>query len=409
MNCKKKVVVVGGGFGGLRVAQELKNADIEVILIDKTNHHLFQPLLYQVATAALSPADIARPLREILSLQENVTVFMEKVVDVDTACHHIVLSNQQKIYFDYLVLAVGARHSYFGHPEWEKVAPGLKTLSDATNIRENILSAYERAELCKHRDEAEKLLTFGIIGGGPTGVELAGAIAEIAHETMLKNFRRIAPEHTKIFLIEGSPQILAGYPLKLAQKAQQELEKLGVNVLTNRRVTGVSKDGIFIGNEFIEIQNLIWAAGNQASPLLQKLNVPLDPQGRVIVNLDLTIPGHDRIFVIGDSAHFQKNNMRALPAIAPVAMQQGTFVAKIIRHEIPKQERSEFTYIDKGHLATIGRIRAVGTYKNLQYSGIFAWVLWCFVHIFYLIGFRNRFSVMSQWVFWYFAGKRCAR
>ena len=404
-----KVLILGGGFGGLNAAKALGNAKLDVWLIDKTNHHLFQPLLYQVASAALSPGDIAVPIREILSAYENITVIMGEVTKIDKENNLVVLRNGDHIGFEYLIVALGARHSYFGHDEWEKFAPGLKTLNDALQIRERILISFEKAERCDSISEAKKYLNFVIIGGGPTGVEMAGAIAEIAYETMLKNFRRIDVTKTKIYLIEGSPHILPVYPERLSEKAKMYLERYGVNVITGKRVTNVTSEGVMVENTFINAQNILWAAGNQASPLLQTLDIPLDRQGRAIVEADLTIPDHPNIFVIGDSACAMDKKGKPLPGLAPVAVQQGRYVAMLLRKRMPKIERPPFRYLDKGTMATIGKTKAIGTFGKIQFSGFIAWLAWCFVHILYLIGFRNRFTVLLQWLFSYFTSRRGAR
>jgi NADH:ubiquinone reductase (H+-translocating) len=404
-----KIVIVGGGFGGLNVAKNLKNCPLDVLLIDKTNHHLFQPLLYEVASAALSPGEIAIPIREILRKQENTTVMMGDIVQVDKQSRQVVLGNGEKVDYDYLVLAVGARHSYFGKDEWEKYAPGLKTIKDALTIREEILISFEKAERLDSIAEAEKYLNFVIIGGGPTGVEMAGAIAEIAHKTLFKNFRRIKPEKSKIFLIEAAPRILQMYPEKLAYTAQRDLEKLGVSVIAGKKVTNVTDEGVQVEGTFYPCKNIIWAAGNQASPLLKTLDVPLDRQGRVLVEPDLSIPGHPEVFVIGDAAACMGPDGKPLPGVAPVAIQEGRYLAKILKKQIPKEQRPPFHYHDKGSLATIGKGKAIAWVGKLQLTGLLAWFMWCFVHIVYLIGFRNRLSVMLEWFIFYLTGQRGAR
>jgi NADH dehydrogenase len=404
-----KVVIVGGGFGGLNTAKNLKKCQLDILLIDKTNHHLFQPLLYEVASAALSPGEIAIPIREILRKQENATVMMGDVVQVNKQARQVVLGNGERVSYDYLVLAVGARHSYFGNDAWEKFAPGLKTIKDALTIREEILISFEKAERLDNISEAAKYLNFVIIGGGPTGVEMAGAISEIAHHTMFKNFRRINPEKSQIYLIEATPRILQMYPEKLANIAKKDLEKLGVQVITDKRVTNITDEGVQVGEIFYPCKNIIWAAGNQASPLLKTLDVPLDGAGRVLVEPDLTIPGHPEIFVIGDAAATMGKDGKPVPGVAPVAIQEGKYVASIIKKQLPKEKRSPFVYFDKGSLATIGKGKAIAWVGKLQLSGILAWFMWCFVHIAYLIGFRNRLSVMIEWFIFYLTGQRGAR
>ena len=405
----EKVVIIGGGFAGLSAAKALSKTDKDVLMIDKQNHHLFQPLLYQVATAALSPADIALPLREVLRAHDNISVIMGNVEKVLKNQKKVLLGNGDEIEYDYLIIAVGAKHSYFGHDEWESFAPGLKTIKDALSIRENILLSFEKAERLSSANEADKYLNFVIIGGGPTGVEMAGAIAEIAYKTMFKSFRRIKPEKSRIYLIEGAPRLLPPYPPSLSKRAKKDLEHMGVKVMTNKIVTQVTDEGVYIGEEFIASKNVIWAAGNQASPLLKTLDVNLDRTGRVIVNSDLTIEGHRDIFVIGDAAHFLDKKGQPLPAIAPVAIQQGKYVAKIIRRKLHKETRPPFKYFDKGAMATIGMAKAVGFMGKIKITGFIAWVGWLILHIFYLVGFRNRISVALQWFFHYIGGMRGAR
>jgi NADH dehydrogenase len=404
-----KVVILGGGFGGLNAAKSLGGSKLDVWLIDKTNHHLFQPLLYQVASAALSPGDIAIPIREILSPYENITVLMGEVKTIEKESRQIIFRNGDRIGYEYLILALGARHSYFGNDAWEPFAPGLKTLNDALKIRERILISFEKAERCDSISEAKKYLNFVIIGGGPTGVEMAGAIAEIAYETLLKNFRRIDTKKTKIYLVEGSPHILPVYPEKLSKKAEQYLESFGVQVIAGKRVTNVSEEGVTIENMFIAAENIVWAAGNQASSVLKTLNVPLDRQGRVQVEADLSVPNHPEIFCIGDAACAMDQKGKPLPALAPVAVQQGRYVGHVLRKQIPRQQRPPFRYFDKGTMATIGRTKAVGMFGKIQFSGLLAWCAWCFVHIVYLIGFRNRLVVATQWLFSYSSSQRGAR
>lgn len=404
-----KVVILGGGFGGINAAKTLGNSKLDVWVIDKTNHHLFQPLLYQVATAALSPADIAIPIREILSSYDNITVLMGEVVKIEKEKRKVILRNGEEIHYEYLIIALGARHSYFGHDNWAPYAPGLKTLVDALKIRERILMSFEMAERSDRISEAEKYLNFVIIGGGPTGVEMAGAIAEIAHETMLKDFRRIDTTKTKIYLVEGSSHILPVYPESLTKLATKYLERSGVKVITGKRVTSVTKEGVEIEGTIIPTKNIIWAAGNQASHILKSLDVPLDKQGRVIVDEHLTISGYPEIFVIGDAACAKDKKGSPLPALAPVAVQQGRYVANMIRRRMPKENRPPFRYVDKGTMATVGKTKAIGMFGSLQFSGFIAWIAWCFVHIFFLIGFRNRIFVLMQWLFCYFSPQRGAR
>lgn len=404
-----KVIIIGGGFGGLSVARSLNHAKLDVLLIDKTNHHLFQPLLYEVATAALSPGEIATPLREVLRHQENTTVIMGEVINIDKNSKQITIANGDIFGYDYLIVSIGARHSYFGREDWERFAPGLKTVNDALKIREQILISFEKAERLDSISEASKYLNFVVIGGGPTGVEMAGAIAEIAYKTMFKNFRRIKPEESKIYLIEALPQILPMYPDKLATQATKVLEKMGVKVLTGKKVIEINESGIKTEEMFIASKNIIWAAGNQVSPMLKTLDIPLDRAGRAIVGSDLSIPDHPEIFVIGDAASFIGKEGKPLPGVAPVAIQEGRFVAKIIKHAVPKEKRQPFVYFDKGNMATIGKAKAIAMVGKFQISGFFAWLMWAFVHIIYLIGFRNRLGVMLEWGATMLTGERGVR
>jgi NADH dehydrogenase len=404
-----KVIIIGGGFGGINVAKALKNADIELLLIDKTNHHLFQPLLYQVATAALSVSNISSPLREILKNQSNATVLMANVEKINVDTQHVSTSTGDAYSYDYLVIAPGTRHSYFGHDHWEAYAPGLKTVNDAIRIREHMLLAFEKAEACDDPLQAAQYLDFVIIGAGPTGVEMAGSIAEFSHKTLFNNFRRIKPADSKIYLIEGAGQVLPSYPASLAAKAQKDLEKLGVTVLLNSIVTEVNPNGVQIKDRFIPTKNIVWAAGNQASPLLKTLAVPLDRQGRVVVNPDLSIPGHSNVFVIGDAACFMDKHGQSLPGIAPVAIQQARYVSKLINKSVPADKRKPFSYFDKGMISTIGRGKAVGVLRKVKFSGFLAWLVWCVVHIFYLVSFKHRFFVSMHWLALYIANQRQAR
>lgn len=397
---KKRIVIVGGGFGGLSAAQELKNSPYEITIIDKTNHHLFQPLLYQVATAALSPADIAMPIRAIFTDNKNVQVIMDEVLLIDKENKFVELSDS-KISFDYLIMAPGTRHSYFGKPEWEKIAPGLKTLNDALVIREKILLSLEEAEKLNENTGIDKYLTFVIIGGGPTGVELAGAIAEIAKQTMIKDFRNINADKTKVILIEGSQRILSSYSESLSQKAKEDLEKFGVEVILNQIIQEIGEDYVRIEDKIIETKNIIWAAGNEAPTLLKSLDTNTDKAGRVLVKQDCSIHNHENIFVIGDAAALLDKKGNFLPGVAPVAIQQGKYVAKIILDKKKSGRREPFIYLDKGNLATIGKAKAIAEIRGLKFSGLFAWLTWSFVHILFLIGYRNRVRVMAEWIWNY--------
>jgi NADH dehydrogenase len=401
-----KVIIVGAGFGGLNAAKALKKTNVDLLVIDKSNHHLFQPLLYQVATAALSPDNIATPIREVLAKQANATVYLADIACINKTRRQVIAANGDAYSYDYLILAPGATHSYFGHPEWEKSAPGLKTLEDAITIRSRVLLSYERAERCLHTSEAEKFMRFVIVGGGPTGVEMAGAIAEIAHKSLVKKFRHIKPEQTHIYLIEGLGQLLPSFSKELADKAQKELEKLGVQVHLNTFVTNVIPTGVYLHDRFLETPNIIWAAGNEASSLLKSLNVSLDRYGRALVNRDLSIPGHPEIFVIGDAACIHDENGKPLPGIAPVAIQQGRYVAKLIKNQMSPEKRKPFVYFNKGMMATIGKNKAIAMVGRFKLSGFFAWLSWCFIHILYLITFSNRFLVMIQWFFLYISNQR---
>lgn len=406
-----KVIIIGGGFGGLNAAKGLKNAPVEILLFDKANHHLFQPLLYQVATAALSISHIASPLREILKNQSNVTVLMELIETIDKQTKKIRTSSGVWYEFDYLIIAPGSNHSYFGHPEWEAFAPGIKDAEDAIRIREKMLLTFEKAESCEDQFEADKYLSFAVIGAGPTGVEMAGSISELARGTLFKNFRRISPEKSHIYLIDAASQVLPTYPLELGEKAKQDLEKLGVNVILNAPVTEINSEGIKFQNQFLPVKNILWAAGNQTSPLIKTLDVRLDKQGRAIVDSDMSIPQYSNIFVIGDAACFMNPQGISLPGIAPVAIQQARYVAKLIKSEIEKkpEKRKPFKYFDKGMISTIGRGKAVGVFRKIKMSGFSAWMVWCFVHVFYLVSFRHRFLVLFHWIILYFANVRQVR
>jgi len=405
----QQVVIIGAGFGGLNAAKTLaNNPEFNVLLIDKTNHHLFQPLLYQVATAALSPGDIAIPIREVFRNNENIKTLMATVTAINRSDKVIILEDQQQIPYDYLIVAPGSRHSYFGKPEWEENAPGLKTLKDALRVREMILASFELAERSEDQTVIDSLLTFVVIGAGPTGVEMAGAIAEIAHQSLKRNFRAIDPDRTKVYLVEGSKQVLNGYPLKLANYAQRDLEKKRVTVLLHTLVTEVNENGVSIGPIFIPAKNIIWAAGNNASPLLKTLNSPCDKQGRVIVTSDLSLPDDQQVFVIGDSACYEQKG-QILPAVAPAAVQEGRFVAKFIASKTEGTKAPTFHYVDRGMMANIGKFDALVLSGPLQSSGLFAWFAWCFLHIYSLIGFRTKLFVFFQWIFYFFRGQRNVR
>jgi NADH dehydrogenase len=405
---KPKVIIIGGGFGGLSAAKKLKNKPVDVILIDKTNHHLFQPLLYQVATAGLSPAYIAFPLRSIFRKSKNVQVILGEVKRIDRKEKKVYL-NGESYFYDFLIVAVGARHHYFGKDEWEKFAPGLKTLQDAINIRERILLAFEKAEKINDLDEQQKYLNFVIVGGGPTGVEMAGAIAEIAKKTLIEDFKKIDPSKAKIYLVEALPRILPSYPEELSQKAKEDLEKLGVKVLLNTRVTELTKNSVKLNGKEIHAATIIWAAGNKANPLIQQLNCELDKIGRAVVSPYLHLKDDESVFVIGDAAAVFDEKGNTLPGVSPVAITEGRYVAKFILRKLKNKKIKPYRYFDKGSLATIGKAKAVADFGWLHFSGFFAWLLWVFVHIFFLIGFKNRFIVMIEWIFAYFTYQKSAR
>ena len=409
MSSKKKVVIVGGGFAGLNAAKSLARLqDIEITLIDRRNHHLFQPLLYQVAMAGLSPADIAAPIRSVLSRQENLKVICGEVTGLD--CESKTLTtDSEPIAFDYLLLACGAMHSYFGHAEWEEHAPGLKTLEQATEIRRRVLEAFEKAELTNDGLEQRKHLTFVIVGAGPTGVELAGAIGEMSRFTLARDFRKIDSKSARIFLIEAGPRILPMFSEQLASRAMRDLEQLGVQTWPNSRVTNVTADGVEVGDERLQASTVVWAAGIEASPLGKTSGFECDRQGRVVVSKDLSIPQHPDIFVAGDQANFTTEDKEVLPGVAPVAVQQGRHFAKVIRADLGSRPRPDFKYLDKGQMATIGRSRAIAETGKLRMTGFTAWIAWLLVHIYFLTGFRNRLFVIMSWAWSFVTFRRGAR
>jgi len=400
----EKVIIIGGGFGGLTSAKELAKKDFNITVIDKTNHHLFQPLLYQVATAALSPADIAIPIRSAFSKNKNVEVLLGEVKSIDKEKKKIFF-NGSEIEFDYLIIATGSRHSYFGKDEWEKYAPGLKTLNDALKIRETILLSLEAAEKEKDPVKRQKYLNFVIIGGGPTGVELAGAISEIVNQNLIPDFRNIDASMTKVYMIEALPNILSSYPESLSRRALEDLQKLEVEVILNEKVTGINENGVKVGDRFIETKNILWAAGNQASSLIKNAGIQTDRAGRAVVSNDLSIEGYSNIFVIGDATAFKDEKGEQLPAIAPVAIQQGKFVAKIIAEGLIGKSHKKFIYKDRGTMATIGKAKAVAVIKGFKLSGLVAWLAWSLVHVLFLISFRNKLRVMSEWIWHYITNR----
>ncbi|HEX5551561.1 MAG TPA: NAD(P)/FAD-dependent oxidoreductase [Nitrospira sp.] len=403
----ERIIIIGGGFGGLTAARALRRD--EVVLIDRTNHHLFQPLLYQVATAALSPSDIAWPLRTVFRSQRNVRVLMEEVIAIDRASRSVRLRKSPPMSFDVLIVAPGSRHAYFGHDEWEPFAPGLKTLTDAVLMREKMLLAFEEADRRRAAGGPDEQLTFVIVGGGPTGVELAGALAEIGRKAMGPDFPTLRLEDLCILLVEGGPRILPGFSGDLSAKAEAALSRMGVTIRLSSLVSAVREDGVMIGQEFVPSAGIIWAAGNKASPLLKTLGAAQDGAGRVKVGSDLTIPGEPWIFVLGDAANCTGEDGKPLPGLAPVAIQQGRYAARVIEQGTEPSDRRPFMYVDRGMLATIGRAKAVAQIGRLHVSGLFAWLLWCIVHIFFLIGVRSRIRVMSEWIWYYVTFKPGAR
>jgi NADH dehydrogenase len=405
---KSRVVIVGGGFGGLSAAKGLADAPFDVTLIDRNNHHLFQPLLYQVATAGLSPADIASPIRGILSGQRNVKIMLAEVSGVDVTRKEVI-ADGRRIRYDYLVLATGARHAYFGHDDWARFAPGLKTIDDATYLRRRILLAFERAENETDVDERRRLMTFVVVGGGPTGVEMAGAIAELAKRALASDFRSIDPQCASIILIEGAQRLLTPFDPSLSDAARRSLKQLGVDVRLGAAVTDCSCEGVRLDDEFIPARTIIWAAGVMASHAGRWLGVDNDRAGRVKVRADLSVPGHPDVFVIGDTAAATGVDGAMLPGVAPVAKQQGQYVARalIARHQ--GRTAAAFRYRDFGSLATIGRSRAVAQFGKLRLSGFPAWMLWSGAHVYFLIGFRNRFAVALNWAWSYITFQRGSR
>ena len=405
----KRVLIIGGGFAGLNTAKVLgRSGKVEVILIDRMNHHLFQPLLYQVATAGLNPSDIAVPIRSILSRYRNITVLQGNVNSVDLK-NRTVHTNIGEYNYDYLILACGVQNSYFDHEEWRKHAPGLKNVVDAIEIRRSILSAFEKAESISDPEIQKKLLTFVIVGGGMTGVELAGAIGEMSHFTLARDFRNIDPKLTRILLIEAGSRILTSFSENHAARATRDLESLGVQVWTSSQVTRIDPDGVEVGKERIQAATVLWAAGVKAVNLNSKLGVGLDTQGRVIVEPDLSLKEYRQVFVAGDQAHFSHQTGEPLPALAPVALQQGRCIARNILLEVAGHQRQKFRYVDKGQMATIGRSRAIAEISGLKIKGLLAWIIWLFVHIYYITGFNNRILVVMQWAMSYLSYRRGSR
>jgi NADH dehydrogenase len=406
------VVVIGAGFAGLNAAKALASAPVDVTVVDRKNHHTFQPLLYQVALAVLSPAEIASPVRTVLRQAANTEVLLGEVTGFDLQKRLVLLDDRLDsldLSYDYLIVAAGATHAYFGHPEWEEFAPGLKTLEDATEIRRRILMAFETAERELIAGRTPPPLNFVVVGAGPTGVELAGAISDIAGRHLTKEFRSIDPRKSRIILLEGGPRVLPTYPEDLSASAERQLKEMGVEVRTNAMVTNIEQGVVSVGKERIPASVILWGAGVSASPLGKMLGVPTDKAGRVIVQPDLTVPGHPEVFVAGDLASANRHNGQPVPGVAPAAIQMGKFVARQIRRSVAGTPNEEFEYLDKGSLATIGRSRAVADFGKIHISGLFAWLAWLFIHLLFLVGFRNRLFVMSEWAWAYLTYNHSAR
>ena len=408
MSERPRVVILGGGFGGLNAARTLRRAPVSVTLVDRRNHHLFQPLLYQVATAALSPADIASPIRGVLRRHENVDVVLGEVVDIDLAGRTVKLRDGGALRYDYLIVATGATDQYFGHPEWSAFAPGLKSIDDAVEVRRRFLLAFEAAEREEDEETRRGLLTTVVVGAGPTGAEMAGAMAEMARHSLLRDFRRIDPSTARIILLEGGERVLPTYDPALSARAERALRKRGVEVRTKSIVTRIEPDAVYVGEERIPARNVVWAAGVAASRLGRALASNLDRLGRVAVTSDLSLPGHPEVFVIGDLAHFEEDG-QALPGLAPVAIQQGRAAGRNIARRVAGEPTRPFRYVDKGTMATIGRGAAVVQFAGLKLSGFVAWLAWLFIHVFFLIGFRNRVAVILEWAWSYLTWLRGAR
>jgi len=407
---RPKVVIIGGGFAGIAAAREFRDTEVDVVVIDRTNHHVFQPLLYQVATATLAPSDIAVPIRWILRKYRNLRVVMGEVTGIDVGMRRVLLDQGARDEsYDFLIVAAGARHAYFGHDEWERVAPGLKSLDDALEIRHRFLTTFELAEKCDDPAKREALQTIVIVGGGPTGVELAGLMAIISRDVLHKDFRRIDTRQTRIILLEGGNRILPAFPDDLSGEALRDVQELGVEVRLGSIVTRIEPGVVHVGDERIATRSVFWAAGNAASPLGGLLGAPVDRAGRVIVEADLSIPQHPEVFVVGDLAAVTRADGRPVPGVAPAANQEGGWAARNILRTVRHQERRPFRYFNKGDLATIGRHRAIADFGAVSFTGVPAWLLWLFVHIMYLVGFRNRLTVLIQWAWAYFAYQRGSR
>ena len=404
-----KIIIIGGGFGGLSFLQKARNSKNDFILIDKTNHHLFQPLLYQVATAVLSPADITVPLRNLFKNDKNVKTILSEVKEINKEKKEITLDNAEVISYDKLIISAGSSYSFFGKNEWSKFAKGLKVINDALDIREKILKAFEKAENEKDERIRKKYLNFVIVGGGPTGVELAGSIAEIAYKNMTKEFRNFSSKDANIYLLEAGDRILPSYSENLAKKSYKYLIDLGVKVMTKERVENIEEMKVTTNKQVIDADNIIWAAGNEASPLIKHLDTETDNEGRALVNRDCSIKEDNEVYVIGDAANFITASGESLPGIAPVAIQQGRYVAHNIKKNIEKENRKPFKYSDKGTMATIGRFKAIGVVGNFELAGFTAWLFWSLIHLVYLIGYRSKILVAIEWIFAYFFNKRGTR
>ena len=403
------VVVIGGGFGGLKFLQRARTSKIQFTLIDKQNHHLFQPLLYQVATAVLSPANIAFPIRRMFKNFKNVKVILDEATDINREDKTVTISSGEKIKYDQLVVSTGSRHSYFGNDGWSEYSNGLKGINDALQIRERLLRAFEKAENEKNIEKRNKYLNFVVVGGGPTGVEMAGSIAEIAYKNMKEEFRNFKSSDANVYLIEATEKILPMYSDRLSGKAEKYLIDFGVQVRTHEKVIKIENDLVVTDKESIETDNVIWAAGNEASPIIKKLNTKTDSEGRAIVDPDCSIKEDGNVFVIGDAANYKNKNNSTLPGIAPVAIQQGKYLAKIIKNKTLKQDRKPFKYYDKGMMATVGRYKAIGKIGNIEISGFIAWLFWSAIHILYLIGYRSKILVVIEWIFSYLFNKKGTR
>ena len=403
------VVVIGGGFGGLKFLQRARSSKIQFTLIDKQNHHLFQPLLYQVATAVLSPANIAFPIRRMFKNYKNVKVILDEAVDINREEKTVTISNGDNIKYDQLIVSTGSKHSYFGNEDWSKYSNGLKGINDALQIRERLLRAFEKAENEKNIDKRAKYLNFVVVGGGPTGVEMAGSIAEIAFNNMKEEFRNFKSSDANVYLIEATEKILPMYSDRLSGKAKKYLEDFGVEVRTNEKVVKIENDLVTTDKEDIHTDNVVWAAGNEASPIIEKLNTKTDNEGRAIVDPDCSLKDDGNVFVIGDAANYKDKKNNTLPGIAPVAIQQGKYLAKIIKSKTIKKDRKPFRYNDKGMMATVGRYKAIGKIGNIEVSGFLAWLFWSAIHILYLIGYRSKILVVIEWIFSYLFNKKGTR